>query len=157
MFSGLNKHLSDLAGYLKMRRSLQSFLSAFPLLLHLRLVWLFSCGTHINVFQGKNHWLGYIDSTGFLVDWGSNDIWVYGHGGVVAIRLAAQFDCCILSAQKLAQVFVQSKHQLGNTCTLKEMKTTLKGVRHWFMKIKVSAATTGIYYYYIWRESVCST
>lgn len=124
MFSGFNKLLSDLAGYLKTRKSLQSPCFIF---FSVCLVCLFSSGTHINVFQGKNHWLGYIDSTGFLVDWGSDDIWVYGHGEVVAARLAAQFDCRILGAQELAQVFIQSKHQLGNTCTLKKWKQHERG------------------------------
>lgn len=72
----------------------------------------FNRKTYINVFQGENHRVCDKHTTGLFVDGGGDDVRIYGH--IPSISIIGHFEGGILSAEKLAEVFVQHKHQLGN-------------------------------------------
>lgn len=77
--------------------------------------------THINVLEGENDWVVNEDAAGLLVDGGGDDVRVDGHGHVVAVAFGGHLDGGVLGREELAQVLVEHKHQLGDSCGCEEV------------------------------------
>lgn len=71
-------------------------------------------GTHVNVLQGEKHRVVNEHAAGFFVDRGGDDVRV--DGDVAAVGVVGHLDGGVLCAEELAQVFIEHKHEFGNSC-----------------------------------------
>lgn len=68
------------------------------------------------MLQGENHRVINEHAAGLLVDRGGDDVRVDGHRHVAAVSLVGHLDGGVFRAEKLAEVPVEHKDQLGDSC-----------------------------------------
>lgn len=78
------------------------------------------------MLQGKNHWVINEHTAGLFVDGGGDDVRVDGHGHIAAVGFIGHLDGGVLSSEELAQVLVQHKNQLGDSCRCQDVRKMYK-------------------------------
>lgn len=74
------------------------------------------------MLQGENHRVINEHTAGLFVDGGGDDVRVDGHRHIAAVRIIGHFDGGVLSSEELAQVLVEHKNQLGDSCRCQDVR-----------------------------------
>lgn len=78
------------------------------------------------MLQGKNHRVINEHAAGLFVDGGGDDVRVDGHGHIAAVGFVGHLDGGVLGSEELAQVLVEHKNQLGDSCRCQDVSKMYK-------------------------------